>query len=119
MSGYSDNLRERIIRSWQTGKKQAWLVETFGVSIATVRRYIARYKATGNVAATVQKRMEPRISSVHHAALEALVTRLPQAQLPEYCAVWAQETGIVVSPKTMSRMLVRLGLRQKKDGRSH
>ena len=119
MRGYSEDLRERIIKAWQTGRKQAWLVDTFGVSIATVRRYIARYKATGSVAGTVQKRMQPRISSAHHAALGALVARLPEAQLPEYCALWRQETGIAVSSKTMSRMLVRLGLRQKKDSRGH
>ena len=119
MSGYSEDLRERIIKAWQTGRKQAWLVDTFGVSMATVRRYIARYKATGSVAATVQKRMEPRINSAHHAALGALVAHLPEAQLPEYCALWMQETGIVVSSKTMSRILVRLGLRQKKDSRRH
>jgi len=119
VSGYSEDLRERIIKAWQTGRKQAWLVDTFGVSMATVRRYIARYKATGSVAATVQKRMQPRINSAHHAALGALVAHLPEAQLPEYCALWMQETGIVVSSKTMSRMLVRLGLRQKKDRRRH
>lgn len=114
MSGYSVDLRERIIRAWQSGKSQAWLVERFGVSLSSVQRYIARYRMTGGVEPTVQKRQAPRISAEYHAALRAMVRRMPQAQLPEYCAEWQRETGIVVRDKTMRRMLLRLGLRQKK-----
>jgi transposase len=52
-----------------------------------------------------------------YPALRALVARLPEAQLVEYCSEWVRERGVVVSIKTMSRMLVRLGLRRKKDRR--
>ena len=114
MRGYSLDLRERIIKAWESGKRQAWIVETFGVSAGSVKRYIRRYQSTGQVAATVQKRQVPRIGMAQHEALRALVARLPEAQLVEYCAVWQTDSGITVSPQTMSRVLVSLGLRRKK-----
>jgi transposase len=117
MKAYSSDLRERVIQAWQEGKTQAWIAVTYRISTGTIKRYIGRYKASGSVAATVQRRQEPRISQADEPALRALVKREPQAKLERYCAVWQAETGIVVSPKTMSRMLVRLGLRQKNDGR--
>ena len=61
--------------------------------------------------------MVGRIGSEDYPALQALVARLPEAQLPQYVEEWERTTGVVVSTKTMSRMLVRLGLRRKKDGR--
>jgi transposase len=117
MRAYSNDLRERVIAAWQDGKRQGWIATTYRISLGSVKRYIRRYKATGRVAPTVQRRAEPRIRPAHEPALQALVAREPVADLPRYCEAWQQVTGIVVSTKTMSRMLVRLGLRQKNDGR--
>jgi transposase len=117
MKAYSEDLRERVIAAWQEGKTQAWISETYRISSTSIKRYIARYKATGNVSASVQRRQEPRISGAYEPQLRALVAREPLAKLDWYCAQWESETGIIVSIKTMSRMLVRLGLRQKNDGR--
>jgi transposase len=117
MKAYSEDLRERVITAWQDGKTQAWIAATYRISTGSIKRYIRRYKATGKVTATVQRRQAPRISREHEPALRALVGHEPLAKLDWYCAEWERETGIGVSIKTMSRMLVRLGLRQKNDGR--
>lgn len=117
MKAYSEDLRERVIAAWQEGKTQAWISQTYRLSSASIKRYIARYKTTGSVAARVQRRQEPRISAAYEGQLRALVAREPVAKLDWYCAQWESETGIVVSIKTMSRMLVRFGLRQKNNGR--
>lgn len=114
MKAYSDDIRERVIVAWQEGKTQAWISKTYRISTASIKRYIARYKATGSVAASVQQRQAPRISAAYEPQLRAMVAREPLAKLDWYCAQWESETGIIVSVKTMSRMLVRLGLRQKK-----
>ncbi len=87
------------------------------LSGSSVQRWLARYRRTGEVTATVQKRMIGLIRAEDYPALQALVARLPEAQLPQYCQAWERETGVVVSTKTMSRLLVRLGLRRKKDRR--
>lgn len=49
-----------------------------------------------------------------YPVLRARVARLPEAQLPEYGSAWERETGVVVRTKTLSRMLVKLGLCRKK-----
>lgn len=116
MKAYSEDLRERIIAAWQEGKTQEWMAATYRISTGSIKRYIQRYKASGSVKATEQRRQTPRISREYEPALRALVAREPLAKLDWYCAQWEQATGIVVSIKTMSRMLVRLGLRQKNDG---
>jgi transposase len=118
MKAYSEDLRERVIAAWQEGKTQDRIAQTYRVSTGSIKRYIQRYKATGSVAATVQRRQAPRISKEYEPALRVLVDRDPLAKLEWYCAEWQRQTGIVVSIKTMSRMLVRLGLRQKNDRRS-
>lgn len=117
MKAYSEDLRERVIAAWHDGQTQAWIAKTYRISTGTIKRYIQRYKMTGKVTATVQRRQEPRINAVYEPALRALVQREPQAKLEWYCAEWVRMTGIVVSTKTMSRMLVRLGLRQKNNSR--
>jgi transposase len=118
MKAYSEDLRERVIAAWQDGKTQAWISETYRISTGSVTRYIARYKTTGSVSATVQRRQAPRISAAYEPQLRAMVARESVAKLDWYCAEWERETGMIVSIKTMSRMLVRLGLRQKNDSRS-
>jgi transposase len=117
MKAYSIDLRERVIAAWQEGKTQAWIASTYRVSAGSIKRYIRRYQDTGSVAPRQQRRQEARISRAHEGALRALVERAPLAKLDWYCAEWQRETDIGVSIKTMSRMLVRLGLRQKNDGR--
>lgn len=109
MRSYSVDLRERIIEARQSGHNQHWIAETFRVSVSTVKRYLVRYQVSGNVAPTVQRRLAPRISAKYEPVLRALVAEWPDAKLEQYCAAWVERTGMVVSVKTMSRMLVRLG----------
>jgi transposase len=99
---------------WESGKTQAWLAETYAVSMSRVWRYIQRVGETGSVAAWVRRRQQSRISKESEPALCALVVTEPDARPDEYCATWERQTGIVVSIQTMSRMPVQLGLRQKK-----
>ena len=114
MRGYSNDLRERIIKAWQNGKTQGWIAETYGVSITTVKRYLQRYRASGSVSATVQQRQQPRISGAYEDQLRALVHAQSDLRLDEYCGLWEAQTGMKLSIQTMSRMLLRLGLRPKK-----
>jgi transposase len=116
MRAYSGDLRERVIAAWQAGRTQAWIAETYQVSTGSIKRYIRRYQAVGTVEATVQRRQAPRISAHYEEALRQMVATKNTARLDEYCTEWQQQTGMQVSIQTMSRMLVRLGLRQKNDG---
>lgn len=116
MSGYGVDLRERVIKAWESGRTQAWIAETFSISVSSIKRYIRRYKATGNVSPTQQGREQPLIKTSDEAAIRAMVARKSDAGLVWYCAEWEQTSGIKVSPQTMSRALLRFGLPRKKDG---
>ncbi len=73
MRAYSTDLRERVIGAWQARKTQDWIAQTYQVSTGSIKRYIRRYQAPGNVAPTVQRRQEPRISRAYEGSLRALV----------------------------------------------
>lgn len=116
MSGYSVDLRTRVITAWESGKTQAWIATTFSISVSSIKRYISRYKATGNVEPTKQGREQPLIKDSDEAVIRAMVKRKSDAKLEWYCAEWEATTGIKVSPQTMSRAWLRFGLPRKKDG---
>jgi transposase len=114
VKAYSEDLRERIIRAWQDGSTQKRLAETFSISVSSVKRYLARYEATGSVAATTQRRQEPRIRDEHKALLSAQVEAMNDGTLADHVAQWEQSTGVRVSVQAMSRAFKRFGLPRKK-----
>ncbi len=117
MSGYSVDLRERVLKARENGKSQAWIAETFSISVSTVKRYIQRYREKGSVLPTAQKREEPLIKDNQREAIQAMVASAPMATLAQYCQIWEKQSGLRVSIQTMSRVLLRFGLPRKKDGR--
>lgn len=117
MKAYSQDLRERIIQQWQDGSTQGRLAETFSVSVSTVKRYIARYEATGSVAATQQRRKQPRIRDDHEGLLRAQVARMDDVTLEVHVAEWERTTGVKVSIQAMSRAFKRFRLPLKKEHR--
>lgn len=115
MSGYSLDLRERIVASRKVGQSLKWLASTFQVSMATVKRYLQRERETGSVAATVQRYKQPQIHGEYEQQLAEQVSRLPEATLEEHVAAWAASTGMKVSKSTMCRALQRICQTRKKD----
>jgi len=114
MSGYSLDLRERIIAQWQMGKTQAWLAETFGVNISSVKRYIGQYKAVGHVQAKVQGRHKPKLRDEQLVELDAQLVGHSQATLAEHVALWEASQGVRVSLSTMWVAIERAGWTYKK-----
>src|SRR5258708_35054933 len=114
MSGYSVDLRERVIKARQDGKRQGWIAQTFSISVSSVKRYIERFERTGSVEATHQARQQAVIHEGYQTAIDALVQRLADATLEEYGDEWQRVSGVRVSIQTMSRTLIRCGWPRKK-----
>ncbi len=116
MSGYSLDLRERVIKAWQQGKKQAWLAETFAISLSTVKRYIGRHKALGHIQATEQGRKQPTISDEQLPLLVEQLQANRGATLEKHVALWAehQHVQVSVSVSMMWRAIDRAGWTYKK-----
>jgi transposase len=115
MRSYSLDLRERIVASRQEGKSLQWIATTFQVSISSVKRYLARYAATGSAAATAQRYKQPQIRGKYEQQLAAQVARMSDATLDEHIEEWDCMTGMHVSRATMCRALKRIGQSRKKD----
>jgi transposase len=114
MRGYSLDLRERVIKGWQDSKGQNWLAETFGISLSTVKRYIARYKALGHVQATRQRRKQPTISEEQLPLLVEQLRANRGATLEDHIALWKKQQGSQVSVSMMWRAIDRAGWTYKK-----
>src|SRR5262245_2486285 len=114
MRAYSTDLRERIVRAIERGERQTVVAQTFGVGVATVRRYVTQQRTTGSLAPTRHPGPALRIGPADQPALQGQVQATPDATLGEHCAEWARTHGVRVSSPTMCRALARLGWPLKK-----
>jgi transposase len=111
MRGYSNDLRERIVRALDDGMTKSEASRTFKVSRATVQRY-DRHRENGLTVRPAKSGPEARIGPEQRAALERQLAATPDATLAEHCALWEATHGVRVSVATMSRVFARLGLRR-------
>lgn len=114
MAGYSQDLRERVIRSWQNGRKPAWIAREYNIGFSTVKRYITRYKRLGHVQATTQRRQTSRVTAEQLAILAEQVREHDDATVDGHTDLWNQRQALQVSRSTMGRALQKLGWTRKK-----
>jgi transposase len=113
MSGYSNDLRERIVAAREGGQPINWIAETYQVRDSSVKRDVRRYRETGSTAATVQRREQPLVGEAQRERIAAMVKGNREATLEAYCEQGQQLTGRQVSIQTMSRVLIRFGWPRK------
>jgi transposase len=114
MKAYSPDLREKVLRAVDQGKARREIVNVFGVSLATLKRYLKQRRERGNVL----PKPIPGRPSKKFAPLEAgLVAQLKahsDATLQEHCRLWEEAHAMRVSTSTMSRAIRRVGWTRKK-----
>lgn len=114
MTGYSLDLRERVIRSWQQGQTQAWIADTFEISVSTIKRYIGRYRSEGHVQAKVQQYKLPTIRDEQLGELVKQLGGHPDATLEQHIKLWGERSGQWVSVSMMWRAIERASWTRKK-----
>jgi transposase len=115
MRAYSRDLRQRILAAVDDGASQRTVAERFGVDVRTVRRYLAKRRATGSIDPEKNPGGRPsRIRPEQQPLLMAQLRLHPTATLSELCERWERITGTRLSEATMSRTLRRLGWRWKR-----
>src|SRR6266536_3754180 len=115
--GLLPDLRERVLRAIDQGKAQKEVVDLFGVSLSTVKRYLKQRSQLGHVQ---PKKIPGRPPTKRAKLQESLLTQLeayPDATFQEHCDIWEKESGIRVSIMTMSRAIDPLGWTRKKNVR--
>ncbi len=109
MVGLSMDLRERVVAAIDAGMTQQRAAERFAVSLTSVERYLARRRATGSLAPTVQRHGPLPVKRARlHAWLPARLEVAAEATLAEHAAAFAAETGMRVSLATISRAIAGL-----------
>jgi len=89
---------------------------TFGVSPATIKRYLRLRRQTGGLAPRPRRGAPPAKVGPLAAALPPRLEAAPDATLEEHCAWYEQAAGVRVSTATMCRAIARrLGWTRKKS----
>ena len=114
MKAYSQDLRERILRAVEQGYQRDEIIKVFGVSRATIKRYLKARRETGEVKAKAHPGRPPKKFAPLEAGLVAQLESHDDATLEMHCQLWQQQYGVQVSPSTMSRAIKRVGWTRKK-----
>jgi transposase len=110
MKTYSQDLREKMLAAVDRGMPRREAVGVFGVSPATLKRWLRRRRETGSVAPKRRPGLKPRIGAAEERrALWHQLEEHPEATLEEHRELWEREQGVRVSVATMSRAIRRLG----------
>ena len=117
MNAYSKDLRLKILSALDRGIPRREAVRTFGVSMATIERYVRRRRRGGDLAPRSSPGRTPTIGSSveERRALWKQLEENDAATLERHCELWERTQGVRASISTMSRAIRRLGWSRKKD----
>lgn len=116
MNAYSKDLRLRVLAAVDRGIPHAEIVRLFGVSLATVGRWLRRRRETGDVAPMPSPGRTPSIcrTAEERRALWRQLEENREATLERHCEMWERARGAAVSVSTMSRAVRGLGWTYKR-----
>jgi transposase len=117
MGAYSKDLRLRALAAVERGIARKEVVETFGISLATLKRWLYKKKEGGDLSpgvSTGRKRCILAVPRERHALWKQLEDN-DEATLERHCELWEERMGARVSVSTMSRAIRhKLGWTYKK-----
>ena len=111
---YSNDLRERVVEAHLAGEPIRQVAARFGVSVSSVPKWVARFRATGSVAPGKVGGHRPWLLEPHRELVHRLVAETPHLTIDRLRDLLAA-AGIVVSRDTIWRFLRREGLSFKKN----
>jgi transposase len=117
MNAYSKDLRIKALGALERRMPRREAASTFGVSLATLKRWLRRRREGENLAPRPSPGRTPRICATQQQrrALWEQLEANDDATLARHCELWEQKTGVAVSVATMSRAVRKLGWTFKKS----
>ena len=116
MKAYSTDVRERVLAALDRGTPRTEVVTTFQVSLASLKRWLAAWRETGDVSPRPRSGgLAPTITPAHDEAVRAHVAAFPDATLAEHAARWNAEHAPSLRQWTLGRAIRHLGLTRKKS----
>jgi transposase len=116
MSGYSVDLRRRIVSAVEGGMSKAQAARTFSVSLSSVKRYAEKAKRGESLVPKKRPGAAPKLHEKARTLLEDDLRERPFVSLQERCEYIEALTGLSVSRSTMCRAIARIGPTRKKGG---
>ena|SRR3712207_3230959 len=114
MSGYSVDLRRRIVSAVGGGMSKAQAARTFSVSLSSVKRYVEKADRGESLAPKKRPGSAPKLDEKARKLLEDDLQERPYLTLQERCDYIEAITGLAVSRSTMCRAIARIGPTRKK-----
>jgi transposase len=114
MSGYSVDLRQRIVSAVEEGISEAQAARTFSVSLSSVKRYVEKAGRRESLAPKKRPGSAPKLDEKARKLLEDDLKERPFVSLQERCDYIEVMTGISVSRSTMCRAIARIAPTRKK-----
>ncbi len=118
MSGYSVDLRRRIVSAVEGGMSKAQAARTFSVSLSSVKRYVEKAHRGESLAPKKRPGSALKLDDRAMKLLEEDLKERPFVTLQERCDYVEAMTGLCVSRSTMCRAIARIGPTRKKGGES-
>jgi transposase len=115
MRAYSLDLRERVLAALDRGMSRAVAVSTFAVSLASIKRWLARRRAGQSLAPRHPPGRTHTIPASELPALRARLEAAPDASLAAHMQWWNDaHPDRPVSHATIDRAIARLDWTRKK-----
>src|SRR5919202_6759860 len=119
MSGYSVELRRRIVSAVESGMSKAQAARTFSASLSSVKRYVNKAEKGESLAPKKKPGSAPKLDEKARKLLEDDLRERPYLTLQERCDYIEVMTGLSVSRSTMCRAIARIGSTRKRGTSSH
>jgi transposase len=114
MSGYSEDLRRRVVSAVEGGMSKAQATRTFSVSLSSVKRYVNKVERGESLAPKKSPGSAPKLDEKATRLLAADLEERPYLTLQERCDSIEAMTGLSVSRSTMCRAIACIGSTRKK-----
>ena len=88
MKAYSEDLRERVVTAVDQGMSRREVARLFGVSEASIKRYLKLRRKTGSIAPKTIPGCPPRKTEMLQERLRPQLEAHPDATLEEHCRLW-------------------------------
>ena len=115
MKAYSQDLREHVLRAVDDGYLRAEVVQMFGISLSTLKRYVKQRREEGHVRPKTIPGRPPKKRALVEAGVLPQLQAYNDATLEHHCDLWEQTHGERVSRWTMSRAIKQWGWTRKKS----
>ncbi len=114
MKVYSQELREHAVGAVKRGQKRLNVAATFGLSVATLDRWLRQEREQGHVQLQRRGRRALAVPLDQRGALEEQLQQSPDATLEQHQEQWRKSNGRRVGRTTLWRLFGSLGYSRKK-----